>query len=103
MAFLWDVSTGNVIRRLVTHTQRINTVAMNADASVLFTGSYDATVCVWDLRSGSRGSHLIIRSTHPFVSSSHLFTSTLLSLKRFIITNTFPTHLSLLFTFFFLS
>lgn len=53
-AFFWDVSTGRVIRRIQAHAHRINSIAMNEDSSVLFTASYDKTVCAWDLRSNSR-------------------------------------------------
>lgn len=66
--FYWDVTTGQIIRRFKnttsqtstsgatgseTHsTNRINTVKLNgADNSLLFTGGYDRTVCIWDLKS----------------------------------------------------
>jgi mitogen-activated protein kinase organizer 1 len=52
--FFWDVSTGRIIRKLQGHTSRINTVAYNDDNTVLLTGSYDKTVCAWDLRSSGR-------------------------------------------------
>lgn len=48
------MSTGNITRRLLGHSQRINAVCMNEDATVLFTGSYDSTVCLWDLRASGR-------------------------------------------------
>lgn len=40
-AFLWDVSTGVVVRRMQGHEQRINACCFSSDGSVLFTGSYD--------------------------------------------------------------
>lgn len=40
-AFLWDVSTGAVVRRMQGHEQRINACCFSSDGSVLFTGSYD--------------------------------------------------------------
>lgn len=49
--FLWDVSTGNVIRKFQQHTQRINTVALNTENSLCFTGSYDTSVMIWDIRA----------------------------------------------------
>mmetsp|Transcript_12170 Transcript_12170/g.18379 ORF Transcript_12170/g.18379 Transcript_12170/m.18379 type:complete len:320 (-) Transcript_12170:135-1094(-) len=53
-AFLWDVSSGRVIRRFQSHSQRINTVHMNVDGTLLFTGSYDKQLHIWDLRSHNR-------------------------------------------------
>ena len=69
LAFLWDVSTAQTIRRLgggsgtSGHAARINCVAFagtgagddGADESLLVTGSLDASVRVWDLRSGGGG------------------------------------------------
>ncbi|KAF8442636.1 WD40-repeat-containing domain protein [Terfezia claveryi] len=51
LAFLWDVATAKTIRRFEGHGARINTVGFNADASVMVTGSFDATVRFWDLKS----------------------------------------------------
>jgi mitogen-activated protein kinase organizer 1 len=45
------VSTGRVIRRFSGHAARVNGVAFNAESTVIVTGSYDATVKVWDCRS----------------------------------------------------
>jgi mitogen-activated protein kinase organizer 1 len=52
--FLWDVSTGVVVRRFQGHTQRINTVDINRDGTVFMSGSYDKTLCIWDLRSNNK-------------------------------------------------
>jgi len=49
--FLWDVTTGKLIRKFQGHTSRINTVDWNADCSVLVSGSYDSTVRFWDIRA----------------------------------------------------
>ena len=54
MAFVWDVTTATVTRRFLGHNARINACAMNNDGTLLLTGSYDATVCIWDLRSNNR-------------------------------------------------
>ncbi|CAM9294107.1 unnamed protein product [Choristocarpus tenellus] len=53
-AFLWDVSTGRVVRRMQGHEQRLNSCCFNGDGSVLFTASYDKTVRAWDMRSHNR-------------------------------------------------
>ena len=52
--FVWDVSSGNVTRRIQGHPQKINAVALNKDATVAVTASYDQTVKCWDLRASSR-------------------------------------------------
>ena len=54
-AFAWDVATGQVIRKLEGHTQRLNAVCLcGPGASLALTGSYDASVRVWDLRAQGR-------------------------------------------------
>ena len=53
-AFVWDVQSGKVTRRLKKHTQRVNSVDVSDDKSIALTGSDDGTVKVWDLRSKSR-------------------------------------------------
>lgn len=40
-AFLWDVTTGSVVRRIQGHEQRINACCFSTDGGVLFTASYD--------------------------------------------------------------
>ena len=52
--FLWDVTTGLVVRRIQRHTQKVNALEMNDDSTVLLSASYDRTVCLWDLRSNMR-------------------------------------------------
>ncbi|TPX70416.1 hypothetical protein SpCBS45565_g01741 [Spizellomyces sp. 'palustris'] len=52
--FIWDVGTGRPTRRFTGHHQRVNAVAFNAEATVVVSGSYDASVRCWDCRSNSR-------------------------------------------------
>lgn len=52
--FVWDVTTGKVIRKIQAHSHRINSIAYNHDDSVLFTASYDQSVKCWDMRSANR-------------------------------------------------
>ncbi|KAJ8610846.1 hypothetical protein CTAYLR_006465 [Chrysophaeum taylorii] len=54
-AFVWNVATGAVLKRLEGHAARINAVAFaGVDEQVLATASYDNTARLWDLRSQSR-------------------------------------------------
>lgn len=50
-AFLWDVASQRVLRRIQAHSHRINALAFNKYDTVLFTASYDRTVKAWDLRT----------------------------------------------------
>lgn len=43
-----------MIRRVQGHSQRVNTCQLNDPGTVLYTGSYDKTLCVWDLKSNMR-------------------------------------------------
>jgi mitogen-activated protein kinase organizer 1 len=49
--FLWDVTSGTVLRKFEGHLQTINCISFNTDSSVLVTGSYDQSVKCWDCKS----------------------------------------------------
>ncbi|KAE8443664.1 hypothetical protein EG329_001522 [Mollisiaceae sp. DMI_Dod_QoI] len=55
--FLWDVSTAQTIRRFggnAGHTARINDVTFaGAGDSLLISGSFDASVRIWDVKTGN--------------------------------------------------
>lgn len=51
--FLWDVTSGRTLRKFLKHTQRVNTVRFTKDGALAVSGSYDATVKIWDMRSSS--------------------------------------------------
>ena len=68
-AFLSDVSTGRVIRRFQGHTQRINSIDLDENGTVLLTGSYDKTVSCWDLRSNNRDPIQTLSEFNDSVSS----------------------------------
>ncbi|KAJ1814769.1 hypothetical protein LPJ56_004760, partial [Coemansia sp. RSA 2599] len=49
---LWDVGTCGVERKFTSgHSQRVDCVAVNGEATVVVSGSFDKTVAVWDTRS----------------------------------------------------
>jgi len=49
--YQWDIETGEIIKRFNNaHTQTINCIAVNKDTKLLFSGSSDRLVKVWDLR-----------------------------------------------------
>ncbi|CAD8083309.1 unnamed protein product [Paramecium sonneborni] len=50
IAFLWDVSTGQVIKKFGPHSTRINCVGIGGEQSILATGGYDCEVKIWDLK-----------------------------------------------------
>ncbi|OLL21790.1 WD repeat domain-containing protein 83 [Neolecta irregularis DAH-3] len=52
--FLWDVLSGSTLRRFTGHFSRVNAVDLNEEASVVISGSFDATVKLWDCKSQSR-------------------------------------------------
>lgn len=56
LVFLWDVTTAATTRRFEGHYARINTVSFAGDGgdAVIVSGSYDATVRFWDVRSQNR-------------------------------------------------
>ena len=52
--FVWDITRGEVVRRLNGHTQRVNSVELSAEGGLLLSASYDKSILAWDLRSNSR-------------------------------------------------
>lgn len=74
--FFWDVATGRTIARMREggangggHTSRINTISLNKDDSVLFSGGYDKMICAWDLRTKSRDPIQMISDAKDSISS----------------------------------
>ena len=51
---LWDVSTGLPQKKWRGHAGTVNCVALNEDSTVAISGSIDATVKCWDMRSKSQ-------------------------------------------------
>lgn len=53
-AYIWDITTAKTLKKHFGHSQRLSCASWNVDGSLLFTGSYDTKVKVWDQRSSSR-------------------------------------------------
>ncbi|MCY3742867.1 MAG: T9SS type A sorting domain-containing protein [Candidatus Poribacteria bacterium] len=51
-AVLWDVKTGQSLRRFTGHSHFVKSVAFRPDGNTLATGSVDSTARVWDVQTG---------------------------------------------------
>jgi WD40 repeat protein/serine/threonine protein kinase len=49
---VWDLSTGQAVRKLERHTRPVTSVAMAPDDSFAVSGSVDGTAIVWDWQTG---------------------------------------------------
>ncbi|CEM08840.1 unnamed protein product [Vitrella brassicaformis CCMP3155] len=67
--FMWDVATGNVIRRLTGHEGKINCCEFNSSHELLITGSWDRTVRCWDLKSNTRAPLQILKEAKDSVTA----------------------------------
>ena len=67
--FLWDVSTGQPIRRYRAHVATVNTVRFNEDSSVIISGSVDGSVKLWDFKSNSKEPIQVLDEAKDSVSS----------------------------------
>ena len=50
---MWDVEKGLELRALQGHTDKVHRVAVNADGTAAVSASFDGTLKVWDLKSGT--------------------------------------------------
>ncbi|MBD2672022.1 WD40 repeat domain-containing protein [Arthrospira platensis FACHB-439] len=50
--YLWDLSTGQLLRQLTGHTSTVNSVRFSRRGQTLASGSGDNTVRLWDVATG---------------------------------------------------
>ncbi len=58
-AWLWQVSTGAMVRELAGHTGQVQSVAFSTDSSLLTSAARDGTTRVWHLRSADLASRVV--------------------------------------------
>lgn len=68
LCMLWDVTSGDVVRRFRGHDGGVNSLHFNEDDSVIATASYDQTTRLWDARSFSRDAIQVLRDAKDSVS-----------------------------------
>jgi len=49
---LWEVSTGQCLKTLRGHTNKVWSVAFSSDGQTLVSGSQDETVKIWNVKTG---------------------------------------------------
>ncbi|KAI9251943.1 WD40-repeat-containing domain protein [Phascolomyces articulosus] len=69
---LWDVGTGEILRRYTAHWERVNSVDFNEQGTVLVSGSFDATIRIWDCRSSNFSPIQVLEDCKDTVMSIHV-------------------------------
>lgn len=66
---LWDVSTGQAVRKYRGHLSTVNCVKYNEESTVAISGSVDTTVRCWDCRSKKPEAFQIMNEGKDSISS----------------------------------
>ena len=53
---LWDVTTGNVMRKWRGHVGKVTCIAFNEESTVVLSGSIDGSIRAWDVKSHKKDS-----------------------------------------------
>ncbi|KAH8797324.1 hypothetical protein DL96DRAFT_1825321 [Flagelloscypha sp. PMI_526] len=51
---IWDANSGELLRRLIGHTDYVRSVSFSQDGRYIVSGSEDRTVCIWEAGSGQK-------------------------------------------------
>jgi WD40 repeat protein len=54
---LWRVSEGKQVRVMRGHDEPISAIAISPDGKMVYSGSLDCTICIWELATGKRARH----------------------------------------------
>jgi WD40 repeat protein len=49
---IWDIRTGECLKTLQGHTDRIRAVTISPDGTTIASGSFDGTIKLWDVKTG---------------------------------------------------
>jgi mitogen-activated protein kinase organizer 1 len=66
---LWDVSTGQAVRKYRGHLATVNSVKFNEESTVTISGSMDTTIRCWDCRSKKPDAFQIMDDAKDSISS----------------------------------
>ena len=66
---LWDVSTGQAVRKYRGHLATVNSVKFNEESTVALSGSMDTTIRCWDCRSKKPDAFQIMDDAKDSISS----------------------------------
>ncbi len=64
---VWDMASGERLRTLEGHTDRVNAVALTPDGRVAISASSDGTLRVWDIASGVKSMPPDLRDSPPSI------------------------------------
>ncbi len=80
-ARLWSMNTSKVVHTFVGHDKKLSTSSFTWDSESVLTGSYDRTVRVWDVKTGSQKkvisaqsaiNYLCVSPNHSLFATAHL-------------------------------
>ena len=76
---LTDTIKKEVIRQFFGHYERVNSLAINEDLSVLVTGSFDKRVHLWDVKGANKGPIQTLKEAKDSITRVLCFNQTIVS------------------------